>query len=84
VKTPKTWSSQATSGEQVEMKQLISILVENKPGVLARVAAMFSARGYNIDSLSVGETMDPTISRITCTTGGDEAVIEQVVKQLRS
>lgn len=65
------------------MRHLISVLVENKPGVLARVAAMFSARGYNIDSLSVGETMDPTMSRITCTTSGDEGIIEQVVKQLR-
>ncbi len=62
---------------------MISILVENKPGVLARVAAMFSARGYNIDSLSVGETMDPTVSRITCTTTGDEGIMEQVVIQLR-
>ncbi|MGQ9653789.1 MAG: acetolactate synthase small subunit [Thermodesulfobacteriota bacterium] len=69
--------------EQRETRHLISILVENKPGVLARVAAMFSARGYNIDSLAVGETMDPTVSRITCTTSGDQGIIEQVVKQLR-
>ncbi len=69
--------------EQRKTRHLISILVENRPGVLARVAAMFSARGYNIDSLSVGETMDPTMSRITCTTSGDEGIMEQVVKQLR-
>ena len=65
------------------MKHLLSILVENKPGALARVAAMFSARGYNIDSLAVGETLDPTVSRITCTTTGSELVVDQIVKQLR-
>ncbi len=65
------------------MKNTISILVENKPGVLARIAAMFSARDYNIDSLSVAETMDPTISRVTCTAVGDDLEIEQVMKQLR-
>ena len=65
------------------MKNTISILVENKPGVLARIAAMFSARNYNIDSLAVAETMDPTISRITCTAVGDEPEIEQIMKQLR-
>jgi len=65
------------------MKNTISILVENKPGVLARIAAMFSARNYNIDSLAVAETMDPTVSRITCTAVGDELEIEQIMKQLR-
>lgn len=65
------------------MKNTISILVENKPGVLARIAAMFSARNYNIDSLAVAETMDPTVSRITCTAVGDEPEIEQIMKQLR-
>jgi acetolactate synthase-1/3 small subunit len=65
------------------MKNTISILVENKPGVLARIAAMFSARDYNIDSLSVAETMDPTISRVTCTAVGGDLEIEQVMKQLR-
>ena len=65
------------------MKNTISILVENKPGVLARIAAMFSARAYNIDSLSVAETMDPTVSRITCTAVGDDLEIEQIMKQLR-
>jgi acetolactate synthase-1/3 small subunit len=65
------------------MKNTISILVENKPGVLARIAAMFSARDYNIDSLSVAETTDPTISRVTCTVVGDDLEIEQVMKQLR-
>lgn len=65
------------------MKNTISILVENKPGVLARIAAMFSARNYNIDSLAVAETMDPTISRVTCTAVGDALEIEQIMKQLR-
>ncbi len=65
------------------MKNTISILVENKPGVLARIAAMFSARAYNIDSLAVAETMDPTVSRITCTAVGDKLEIEQIMKQLR-
>lgn len=65
------------------MKNTVAILVENKPGVLARIAAMFSARDYNIDSLSVAETMDPTISRVTCTAVGDDLEIEQVMKQLR-
>ncbi len=65
------------------MKNTISILVENKPGVLARIAAMFSARAYNIDSLAVAETMDPTVSRITCTAVGDRLEIEQIMKQLR-
>jgi acetolactate synthase-1/3 small subunit len=64
-------------------KNTISILVENKPGVLARIAAMFSARNYNIDSLSVAETTDSTVSRITCTAVGDEPEIEQIMKQLR-
>jgi len=60
----------------------ISVLVENKFGVLSRVAGLFSARGYNIESLSVGETLDPTVSRMTLVVGGDEFVIEQVMKQL--
>jgi acetolactate synthase-1/3 small subunit len=65
------------------MKNTISILVENRPGVLARIAAMFSARDYNIDSLSVAETIDPTVSRVTCTAVGDNLEIEQIMKQLR-
>jgi acetolactate synthase-1/3 small subunit len=65
------------------MKNTISILVENKPGVLARLAAMFSARNYNIDSLAVAVTTDPTVSRVTCTAVGDALEIEQIMKQLR-
>src|SRR5881392_1055856 len=60
----------------------IAVLVENKFGVLSRVAGLFSARGYNIESLSVGETLDPTVSRMTLVVRGDEFVIEQVTKQL--
>ena len=64
------------------MRRLISILLENEPGALARVAGLFSARGYNIESLSVAPTEDPTMSRVTLATSGDNAVIEQITKQL--
>ena len=63
-------------------KHTIAVLVENRFGVLSRVAGLFSARGYNIESLSVGETIDPTVSRMTLVVRGDEFVIEQVMKQL--
>ncbi|TMQ17032.1 MAG: acetolactate synthase small subunit [Candidatus Rokuibacteriota bacterium] len=63
-------------------KHTIAVLVENKFGVLSRVAGLFSARGYNIESLSVGETLDPSVSRMTLVVSGDEFVIEQVMKQL--
>ncbi len=64
------------------MKHTISVLVENKSGVLARISGLFSARGYNIDSLAVGPTEDPDTSRMTIVVGGDEDVLEQVTKQL--
>ncbi len=64
------------------MKHTISVLVENKFGVLARVAGLFSARGYNIDSLAVGETEDPTVSRMTIISKGDDKTLEQIKKQL--
>jgi acetolactate synthase-1/3 small subunit len=64
------------------MEHIISVLVENKFGVLARVAGLFSARGYNIESLSVAPTLDPTTSMITIVTNGDDRVIEQIMKQL--
>jgi acetolactate synthase-1/3 small subunit len=64
------------------MEHIISILVENKVGVLARVAGLFSARGYNIESLSVAPTLDPTTSSITIVTAGDDRVVEQITKQL--
>src|SRR6266705_3800444 len=64
------------------MRHTISVLVENKFGVLTRVAGLFSGRGYNIDSLHVAPTADPTASRMTIVTRGDDATLEQIVKQL--
>jgi len=66
----------------MEMKHTIAVLVENHFGVLARVVGLFSARGYNIASLAVGETHDPTISRITIVVGGDLKILDQIIKQL--
>jgi acetolactate synthase-1/3 small subunit len=65
------------------MRHTISVLVENKFGVLTRVAGLFSGRGYNIDTLNVGPTHDPETSRMTVVTRGDDATIEQIVKQLK-
>ena len=64
------------------MRHIISILVENEPGVLARVAGLFAGRGFNIEDLSVAKTLDPTVSRLTLVTTGDDQVMEQIVKQL--
>ncbi|MEE8317275.1 MAG: acetolactate synthase small subunit [Candidatus Omnitrophota bacterium] len=64
------------------MKKTIAVLVENHFGVLTHVSGLFSARGFNIDSLAVGETEDPTISRMTIVVDGDEKTLEQVKKQL--
>jgi acetolactate synthase I/III small subunit len=64
------------------MRHTISVLVENKFGVLTRVAGLFSGRGYNIDTLNVGPTHDPVLSRMTIITLGDDATLEQIVKQL--
>jgi acetolactate synthase I/III small subunit len=64
------------------MRHIISVLLENEAGALSRVAGLFSARGYNIESLSVGETLDPSVSRMTLVVRGDAFVIEQVMKQL--
>ena len=64
------------------MRRTISVLVDNKPGVLARVAGLFSGRGFNIESLSVNETLDPTMSQMTIVTRGDDRVLEQINKQL--
>ncbi len=65
------------------MKHTISVLVENKPGVLARIAGLFSARGYNIASLAVSETLDPTVSYMTMVVEAeDEKILEQIKKQL--
>ena len=65
------------------MRHTISVLVENKFGVLTRVAGLFSGRGYNIDSLNVAPTHDQTASRMTIVTRGDDATVEQIVKQLK-
>jgi acetolactate synthase-1/3 small subunit len=64
------------------MQHTISVLVENKFGVLTRVAGLFSGRGYNIDTLNVGPTHDPALSRMTIVTHGDDSTLEQIVKQL--
>ena len=64
------------------MRRIISILLENEAGALSRVAGLFSARGYNIESLTVAPTDDPTLSRMTVVTFGSEQIIEQIVKQL--
>src|SRR3989442_12598114 len=64
------------------MRHTISVLVENKFGVLTRIAGLFSGRGYNIDTLNVGPTHDPNTSRVTIVTRGDAATLEQIVKQL--
>ncbi|HHE07419.1 MAG TPA: acetolactate synthase small subunit [Chlorobaculum parvum] len=64
------------------MKHIISVLVENKFGTLNRVAAMFSARGFNLESISIGETDDTEISRMTIVTRGDDRIVSQVLKQL--
>lgn len=64
------------------MRHIISVLVENKFGVLTHIAGLFSARGFNISSLAVGETEDPTISRMTIVVQGDERILEQITKQL--
>lgn len=64
------------------MKYTLSVLVENHPGVLSKVSGLFSRRGFNIDSLAVGVTEDPAISRMTIVVDGDEYIVEQVEKQL--
>jgi len=64
------------------MRHTINVLVENEPGVLSRVVGLFSGRGFNIESLSVAETLDPTVSGMTIVTRGDDQVLEQITKQL--
>lgn len=65
------------------MRRVISVLLENEAGALSRVAGLFSARGYNIEGLSVAPTDDESVSRMTLVTRGDEQIIEQIIKQLR-
>jgi len=64
------------------MKRILTILMENEPGALSRIVGLFSQRGYNIDSLSVAKTDDPTLSRLTICTYGDEKILEQITKQV--
>ncbi len=66
----------------MERTHTISVLVENEFGVLARIAGLFSSKGYNIDSLAVSETMDPTLSRMTIVTHGSDHIVIQILKQL--
>jgi len=66
------------------VRHTISILVDNEPGVLARIAGLFSARGFNIESLCVAETLDPTTSRITLVTSGEDWIIEQIIKRFNN
>jgi acetolactate synthase-1/3 small subunit len=73
---------EASGGIRTGRKHILSLLVENKPGVLARIAGLFARRGFNIDSLAVGPTDDATISRITLTVDGAAHPIDQVTKQL--
>lgn len=73
---------QVPGGRQIGRRHILSILVENKPGVLARISGLFSRRGFNIDTLAVGPTDDPRISRITLTVDGALHPIDQVTKQL--
>ncbi|MDD4648783.1 MAG: acetolactate synthase small subunit [Desulfoplanes sp.] len=65
------------------MRHVLSILVENEPGVLSRVAGLFSGRGFNIESLNVAPTLEKEVSRMTICTTGEEQIIEQIIKQLR-
>src|SRR3954453_2388748 len=70
-----------SSGKR-RMRHILSALVQNRPGVLAHISGMFASRGFNIDSLAVGETEDPNLSRITVVVMGDDRLLEQVRKQL--
>ena len=65
------------------MRHVLSVLVENEPGVLSRVAGLFSGRGFNIESLNVAPTLEAGISPMTIPTSGDDQIIEQIIKQLR-
>ena len=74
----------STSNQKNEdLRHTLGVLVENQSGVLSRVAGLFSGRGFNIESLTVAETIDPEISRITLVTSGNEQIMEQIIKQLR-
>jgi acetolactate synthase-1/3 small subunit len=80
--TPGNIRKATPAGSEQRKRHTISILVENKFGAFARIAGLFSAKGYNIESLSVGPTEDETVSRMTIVTEGDDPIIEQITKQL--
>ena len=73
----------ASNQKNNDLRHTLGVLVENQPGVLSRVSGLFSGRGFNIESLTVAETIDPEISRITLVTTGNEQIMEQIIKQLR-
>jgi acetolactate synthase-1/3 small subunit len=73
----------ASNQKDKDLRHTLGVLVENQPGVLSRVSGLFSGRGFNIESLTVAETIDPAISRITLVTSGNEQIMEQIIKQLR-
>jgi acetolactate synthase-1/3 small subunit len=75
-------ATMTTGGPRVQEQHTITVLVENKPGVLARVSGLFARRGYNIESLSVSITDDPAVSRMTIVVAGDADTLEQITKQL--
>lgn len=81
-KTEKSKNSNGSGLIDNGTMHTLSVLVENHFGVLARVAGLFSARGFNIDSLAVGETEDPTVSRMTIVAHGDQRILDQIIKQL--
>src|SRR5437868_14697160 len=74
--------SVSSGGIRVQEQHTITVLVDNKPGVLARVSSLFARRGYNIESLSVSITDDPEVSRMTIVVAGDSDILEQITKQL--
>src|SRR4029453_7690978 len=78
---PYARASKGRPGMSTRKRHIISILLQNEVGALTRVASLFATRGYNIESLSVAPTDDPTVSRLTLVTSGTEAVIQQIVNQ---
>jgi acetolactate synthase-1/3 small subunit len=79
--TPISITSTRTSGMTSHKRHIVSILLQNEVGALTRVASLFATRGYNIESLNVAPTDDPTVSRLTLVTSGTEAVVQQIVNQ---
>jgi acetolactate synthase I/III small subunit len=79
--TPVSFASTRNSGMTSHKRHIVSLLLQNEVGALTRVASLFSTRGYNIESLNVAPTDDPTVSRLTLVTSGTEAVVQQIVNQ---